>query len=114
MNSSLVRASPIVSRNRGDVVAGREDRRRAGDQDAAGLDPAVELGQRLGDRVEDLVVERVAALGVINAQAGDRVGGTVDDQLAAHQLLHGGYSNTTRTSPSLTAWPSSQRISLTV
>ena len=53
--------------DRGDVVAGGEDRRRAGDQDAAGLDPVVEPGQRLGHRVEDLVVERVAPLGVGDA-----------------------------------------------
>ncbi len=73
--------------DRGDVVAGREDRRRAGDQQAAGLDPAVEARHRLGEGVEDLVVEGVAALGVGDAEADDRLGGRVEDQLAAREPL---------------------------
>jgi len=52
----------------GDVVAGREERRRPGDEDAAVLDPLVQLRQDLGDRVEDLVVEGVAALRVGDRQ----------------------------------------------
>ena len=102
--------------DRGDVVAGGEDRRRAGDEDAAGLDPAVQARQRLGDRVEDLVVERVAALGVVDAQPRDRLGGAVEKRACRPRAARprGSYSSTTRTSPSLTDWPSSQRISFTV
>ena len=46
----------------------------AGDQHAADLDPAVEARHRLGERVEDLVVERVSRLGSVERQPGDRLG----------------------------------------
>ena len=71
----------------GDVVAGREERRCAGDQDAAGGDPVVEPGQSGGDRGEDLVVERVAAFGIGDAEPDDRLGRRVEEQLAAGELL---------------------------
>jgi hypothetical protein len=64
-----------VGRDRCEVVAGGEDRRRAGDHHAAGLDSPVESRQHLGQRVEDLVVERVTALGIGDLNSDDRLGG---------------------------------------
>ena len=62
------------------------------------------------------MVERVALLGVVERQPGDRLGGAVEQQLAGGELgrLEHRYSRTTRTSPSCTHWPSSQRISVTL
>ena len=69
--------------DRGKVIAGREDRRLAGDEDAAGLDSAVKSRQGFGQGVEDLVVECVAALGIGDADADDRLGGRVEQEVAA-------------------------------
>ena len=55
-------AVEAVVGNPADVVAGREELPVAGEDDAADLDAALELGHRLGERVQDVVVERVAAL----------------------------------------------------
>ena len=43
-----------------DVVPGGEDLALARDHDAADFDPAVELRHHLGERTEDVVIERVA------------------------------------------------------
>ena len=72
--------------DRPDVVAGRERLAGAGDEDAADVDAVVELRQRRGDRVEDGVGERVALPGVVQRQPRDRIGGEVEQQLAARQL----------------------------
>jgi hypothetical protein len=57
-------ALEAVGGDRGDVVARGEGRGRPGDHHAAGLYSLVEPRQRRGEGVEDLVVERIAALGV--------------------------------------------------
>src|SRR5881398_1756310 len=73
--------------NTGDVVAGREDRRSAGDDDAAGLDPLRERRERLGESSEDVVIERVSALGIRDREARDRLGGEIEEELAARERL---------------------------
>ena len=66
-----------------DVVAGAEDAAGAGDDQAAGLDASARV---VGDRVEDLVVERVALVRVVDAQPRDVLGAARRDQLAAGEL----------------------------
>ena len=118
--------------NVADVVAGREHSLGAGDDHAARLDAVVELLHRGRDRVEDVVVERVALAGVADLEPRDSLRGPVEDQLPRSELSHPvtkperllagarqfyvgcSYSRTTNVSPSLTAWPSSTEISLTV
>ena len=66
-----------------DVVPGRERPARPGEDHAADLDPAIELGQHVRERVEHFAVERVAPLRVRERQPGDRLGGLVEEQFAA-------------------------------
>src|SRR5687767_3623335 len=66
-----------------DVVAGREHRPLTGEQEAAGLEPA---GGR-GERVEQLVVERAALLGVVDREASHLGGGLVEQELARGEAL---------------------------
>ena len=73
--------------DRADVIAGRERSAGAGDHDAPGLDSLGELGQGGRERVEDLMVERIALLGIRERQSGDRLGGTIEDQLAGGERL---------------------------
>ena len=61
-----------------EVVAGREDLTRPADDQAAG----VERADGLGERVEQLVVERAAALRVRDREPGDRLARLVEHQLA--------------------------------
>jgi hypothetical protein len=64
------------------VIARREDPAGAGEDQATG----VESGDGLGQRVEDLVVQRAAPALVGDPQAGDPVGRLVEQQLARRQL----------------------------
>src|SRR6187551_2183358 len=90
-----------LARNRCEVVAGREGGWGAGDQYAAVLDPLIQSRQGLRQGVEDLVVERVTAVWIGDADPDDRLGGGVEEELAAGEPLRP-HSSTTRTSPSLT------------
>jgi hypothetical protein len=76
-------ATSASAREVADVVARREHRPLRRDQQAA----RVELRQRGGERVEDLVVERVALGRIGDRQPGDVVRREVQAQLAAG-LLH--------------------------
>lgn len=70
-----------LGRDAADVIARREDRVLAGDDQAANLDPGVQPGDRRGDRVEDLVIKRVPLRRVGNREAGDRLGRKVEPDL---------------------------------
>src|SRR4051794_19387237 len=95
-----------------EVVARGEHPVRAGEKDAAHA--VVEPVKRRRDRVEYRVVERIALGRVGDRQAQDAVRRPVDEELAADGRQRSRrYSSTTSVSPSFTAWPSSQRISLT-
>jgi hypothetical protein len=87
----------LVARQVADVVAGRERRPGRRDEQAA----CVEVGQRRRERVEDLVVERVALAGVVDRQPRDVIRRVVQTQLAAGEVDRP-YSSTTRVSPSET------------
>ena len=72
--------------------------------------PSSSSGISVGERVEDLVVERAALGRVRDREARDRLGGLVEQQLPggpSSVVARGHYSRTTSVSPSLTAWPSS-------
>jgi hypothetical protein len=54
-----------------DVVAGGERPTGAGDHDAAGLDAVCQRRQRLGDRIEDLVVQWIALFRIVQREPRD-------------------------------------------
>ena len=78
--------------------------------------PLSSARQRRGDRVEDLVVERVALRPGSRSSGGrpPRRGGRGAACPRQARSAARGLSRTTRTSPSWTDWPSSQRISETL
>jgi hypothetical protein len=57
------------------------------DQHAAGLDPVVQPRQQLGDRVEDVVVQRVSLRGVADADPRYGLGRLVEQKFSPGQLL---------------------------
>src|SRR5215211_3198282 len=112
----------LLRRYVADVVPRREDCLRARDYHAVRGEPR----DRLGDRVEDLLVERVALGGIADREPGNAIGRLIQQELAGGEGTGGvlvrpapglrssrGHSRTTRVSPSETDWPSSQLISRT-
>ncbi len=78
------RGEALLLRERADVVAGGEDLAGAREDQAAGL----QAGKDGGERVEDLVVERVALGLVVDRQPRDVRRRLVEPQLPARELLH--------------------------